>query len=210
MGRGKIPIQRIENPTHRQVTFCKRRNGLVKKTRELSILCDAEIGVIVFSCTGKLYDYSTTSMKSIIDRFNKHNEDHHCVMDAASSVKLWQREAESLRQQLGHLQKSHRQLMGEELSGLDINQLKHLENHLQIGLNNVQRKKDQMFKDEINELQQKGIFIHQQNEELHKKINLIHEKNAEPQKMMVWILPRLLKQGIHAIGNGYDKLHPIS
>jgi len=60
MGRGKIAIQRIENPTHRQVTFCKRRNGLVKKTRELSILCDAEIGVIVFSCTGKLYDYSTT------------------------------------------------------------------------------------------------------------------------------------------------------
>jgi len=39
-----------------------------------------------------------------------------------------------------------RQLMGEELSGLDINQLKHLENHLQIGLNNVQRKKVSWFK----------------------------------------------------------------
>jgi len=32
----------------------------MKKTKELSILCDAEIGVIVFSCTGKLYEYSST------------------------------------------------------------------------------------------------------------------------------------------------------
>ncbi|KHN46233.1 Agamous-like MADS-box protein AGL11 [Glycine soja] len=60
MGRGKIPIRRIENSTNRQVTFCKRRNGLLKKTRELSILCDAEVGVIVFSSTGKLYEYSNT------------------------------------------------------------------------------------------------------------------------------------------------------
>nr|KYP54532.1 MADS-box transcription factor 57 [Cajanus cajan] len=60
MGRGKIAIQRIEKSTSRQVTFCKRRNGLVKKTRELSILCDAEVGLIVFSCTGRLYEYSNT------------------------------------------------------------------------------------------------------------------------------------------------------
>ncbi|RVW39645.1 MADS-box transcription factor 3 [Vitis vinifera] len=31
MGRGKIEIKRIENTTNRQVTFCKRRNGLLKK-----------------------------------------------------------------------------------------------------------------------------------------------------------------------------------
>ncbi|KAK7400395.1 hypothetical protein VNO78_11601 [Psophocarpus tetragonolobus] len=60
MGRGRIPIRRIENLTNRQVTFCKRRNGLMKKTRELSILCDAEVGAIVFSSTGKLYEYAST------------------------------------------------------------------------------------------------------------------------------------------------------
>ena len=58
MGRGKIEIKRIENTTNRQVTFCKRRNGLLKKAYELSVLCDAEVALIVFSSRGRLYEYS--------------------------------------------------------------------------------------------------------------------------------------------------------
>lgn len=60
MGRGKIVIRRIDNSTSRQVTFSKRRNGLLKKAKELSILCDAEVGLIIFSSTGKLYDYASS------------------------------------------------------------------------------------------------------------------------------------------------------
>ncbi|WMV57137.1 hypothetical protein MTR67_050522 [Solanum verrucosum] len=60
MGRGKILIRRIDNSTSRQVTFSKRRNGLLKKAKELAILCDAEVGVIIFSSTSKLYDYANT------------------------------------------------------------------------------------------------------------------------------------------------------
>ncbi|CAK9152662.1 unnamed protein product [Ilex paraguariensis] len=58
LGRGKIEIKRIENTTNRQVTFCKRRNGLLKKAYELSVLCDAEVALIVFSTRGRLYEYS--------------------------------------------------------------------------------------------------------------------------------------------------------
>jgi hypothetical protein len=57
MGRGKIEIKRIENSTNRQVTFSKRRNGILKKAREISVLCDAEVGVVIFSSAGKLYDF---------------------------------------------------------------------------------------------------------------------------------------------------------
>jgi hypothetical protein len=60
MGRGKIAIQRIDNRTNRQVTFSKRRNGLMKKARELAILCDADVGLIVFSCTGRLYEFTSS------------------------------------------------------------------------------------------------------------------------------------------------------
>ena len=60
MARGKVQLRRIENPVHRQVTFCKRRAGLLKKVRELSVLCDAHIGIIIFSAHGKLYDLATT------------------------------------------------------------------------------------------------------------------------------------------------------
>lgn len=60
MGRGKIEIKKIENVNSRQVTFSKRRTGLLKKAKELAILCDADVGVIIFSSTGKLYEFSSS------------------------------------------------------------------------------------------------------------------------------------------------------
>lgn len=60
MTRAKIKIKKIDNITARQVTFSKRRRGLFKKAEELSVLCDADVGLIVFSSTGKLFDYSSS------------------------------------------------------------------------------------------------------------------------------------------------------
>ncbi|KAG6524608.1 hypothetical protein ZIOFF_014542 [Zingiber officinale] len=61
MGRGRVELKRIENKINRQVTFAKRRNGLLKKAYELSVLCDAEVALIVFSNRGKLYEFSSNS-----------------------------------------------------------------------------------------------------------------------------------------------------
>uniref|UniRef100_A0AAU7LJK0 MADS75 n=1 Tax=Hippophae rhamnoides TaxID=193516 RepID=A0AAU7LJK0_9ROSA len=58
MGRVKLQIKRIENNTNRQVTFSKRRNGLIKKAYELSILCDIDIALIMFSPSGRLSQFS--------------------------------------------------------------------------------------------------------------------------------------------------------
>lgn len=66
LGRGKIEIKRIENTTNRQVTFCKRRNGLLKKAYELSVLCDAEVALIVFSSRGRLYEYANNRYTLIL------------------------------------------------------------------------------------------------------------------------------------------------
>ncbi|CAI8618000.1 unnamed protein product [Vicia faba] len=90
MGRGKILIRKIENLTNRQVTFSKRRKGLKKKAKELSILCDAQVGLILFSSTHKLYHYASSSMESIIDRYNKLTKDHHRAIDTTLDVKIWQ------------------------------------------------------------------------------------------------------------------------
>lgn len=61
MGRGKVELKRIENKINRQVTFAKRRNGLLKKAYELSVLCDAEVALIIFSSKGKLYEFCSSS-----------------------------------------------------------------------------------------------------------------------------------------------------
>ena len=59
MVRGKTQMKRIENATSRQVTFSKRRNGLLKKAFELSVLCDAEVALVVISPCGKLYEFAS-------------------------------------------------------------------------------------------------------------------------------------------------------
>ncbi|KAL6339059.1 hypothetical protein AAG906_024210 [Vitis piasezkii] len=53
MGRQRVEIKKIENKAVRQVTFAKRRNGLLKKAYEISTLCDIEVALLAFSPSGK-------------------------------------------------------------------------------------------------------------------------------------------------------------
>ncbi|KAL5709386.1 hypothetical protein ACHQM5_020083 [Ranunculus cassubicifolius] len=69
MGRRKIPMEKIQRLTSRQVTFSKRRSGLSKKASELCILCGAEVAIIVFSLAGKVYSFGHPYVDSVIDRF---------------------------------------------------------------------------------------------------------------------------------------------
>ncbi|ONM28049.1 Agamous-like MADS-box protein AGL8 [Zea mays] len=85
MGRGKVQLKRIENKINRQVTFSKRRNGLLKKAHEISVLCDAEVAVIVFSPKGKLYEYATDSrMDKILERYERYSYAEKALISAES------------------------------------------------------------------------------------------------------------------------------
>ncbi|XP_074575647.1 MADS-box transcription factor 23-like [Curcuma longa] len=182
MGRGKIVIKRIDNMTSRQVTFSKRRTGLFKKAKELAILCDAEIGLIIFSDTGRLYEFSSSNMKSVIEKYSKAKEENHLIVFAGSEVKFWQKEAASLRQQFNNLQQNHRKLMGEELSGLSVEDLQNLQNQLELSLRGVRMRKEQLLFEEIQELDRKGRLIGQENMELCKKVNLMRQENEQLHK----------------------------
>ncbi|AES98318.1 putative transcription factor, K-box [Medicago truncatula] len=119
-----------------------------------------------------------SSMRSVIDRYNKTKEEHNQLGSSTSEIKFWQREAAMLRQQLHNLQESHRQIMGEELSGLTVKELQGLENQLEISLRGVRMKKEQLFMDEIQELNRKGDIIHQENVELYRKVYGTKDKNG--------------------------------
>ncbi|KAK1427741.1 hypothetical protein QVD17_16435 [Tagetes erecta] len=71
MGRTKVDLKYIEDVQRRRVCFSKRRTGLMKKAHELSVLCNADIGVVVFSATGKLFEFasSSSSIRQIIRRY---------------------------------------------------------------------------------------------------------------------------------------------
>ena len=69
MGRKKISIQRISDERNRQVTFTKRKFGLMKKAYELSVLCDCEIAVIIFNSHNKLFQYASTDMDKVLLKY---------------------------------------------------------------------------------------------------------------------------------------------
>ncbi|XP_059637517.1 agamous-like MADS-box protein AGL29 [Cornus florida] len=72
-GRQKIDMKKRENEEDRLITFSKRRAGLYKKASELCSLCDADIGVVIFSPTGKPFSFAHPSMESIANRFLNRN-----------------------------------------------------------------------------------------------------------------------------------------
>ncbi|XP_078368303.1 myocyte-specific enhancer factor 2C-like isoform X1 [Oculina patagonica] len=76
MGRKKIQISRIGDERNRQVTFTKRKFGLMKKAYELSILCDCEIALIIFNSGNKLFQYASTDMDKILLKYTEYNEPH--------------------------------------------------------------------------------------------------------------------------------------
>ncbi|KAK4341319.1 hypothetical protein RND71_039820 [Anisodus tanguticus] len=142
MGRGKIEIKRIENNTNRQVTFCKRRNGLLKKAYELSVLCDAELALIVFSTRGRLYEYSNNNIKATIERYKKATaETSSAYTTQELNAQFYQQESKKLRQQIQLMQNTNRHLVGEGLSSLNVRELKQLENRLERGITRIRSKK---------------------------------------------------------------------
>ncbi|KVI06199.1 Transcription factor, K-box [Cynara cardunculus var. scolymus] len=141
MGRGKVELKRIENPTNRQVTFSKRRDGLLKKAIELSILCDAEVALLVFSPSGKAYNFSSHDMDRTIRRYRNENGQHKMNSQGVRTIEVWKNEMDEMKKTIDTLEAKHKHLAGEDLSTLGMKELKQLERQLRIGVDRVRSKK---------------------------------------------------------------------
>ncbi|MED6223084.1 Agamous-like MADS-box protein mads1 [Stylosanthes scabra] len=171
MGRGKIEIKRIENTTNRQVTFCKRRNGLLKKAYELSVLCDAEVALVVFSSRGRLYEYANNSVRGTIERYKKAcaaSSNTESVSEA--NTQFYQQESSKLRRQIRDIQNLNRHILGEALSSLSLKELKNLESRLEKGLSRVRSRKHETLFADVEFMQKREIELQNHNNYLRAKI----------------------------------------
>ncbi|XP_060185059.1 agamous-like MADS-box protein AGL15 [Lycium barbarum] len=170
MGRGKVEIKRIENTNSRQVTFSKRRHGLFKKANELAILCDAEVGVIVFSNNGKQYEFASNSMEHTLARYNGAPES---IENGAAAL-----EVNAFRVEIAMLRQLQRRLMGEELKGLNFKELQHLEHQLSEAILAVKDRKEQELMQKLKKslLQAEKVML--ENEALREQIDELKRSSA--------------------------------
>ncbi|ESQ41557.1 hypothetical protein EUTSA_v10014493mg [Eutrema salsugineum] len=173
MGRGRVELKRIENKINRQVTFAKRRNGLLKKAYELSVLCDAEVALIIFSNRGKLYEFcSSSNMIKTLDRYQKCSYGSIEVNNKpAKELENSYREYLKLKGRYENLQRQQRNLLGEDLGPLNSKELEQLERQLDGSLKQVRSIKTQYMLDQLSDLQSKEQMLLETNRALSMKLD---------------------------------------
>ncbi|KAI4325680.1 hypothetical protein MLD38_031058 [Melastoma candidum] len=171
MARERIQIKKIANATARQVTFSKRRRGLFKKAEELSVLCDADVAIIIFSSNGKLFEYSSSSMKTILDRHHMQTKNLDKLEQPSLELQLVEGSNHSrLSWEVSDKSRQLRQMREEELQGLSLEDLQELEKSLETGLNRVIERKGERIAKEIADLQKRGIDLMEKNERLRRQV----------------------------------------
>nr|AFM77896.1 MADS-box protein AGL20/SOC1 [Brassica juncea] len=185
MVRGKTQMKRIENATSRQVTFSKRRNGLLKKAFELSVLCDAEVSLIIFSPKAKLYEFASSNMQDTVDRYLRHTKDRVSTKPVSEeNLQHLKHEAANMMKKIEQLEASKRKLLGEGIGSCSIEELQQIEQQLEKSVKCIRARKTQVFKEQIEQLKQKEKALAAENKKLAEKwgsheIEVWSNKNQE-------------------------------
>ncbi|XP_057961738.1 agamous-like MADS-box protein MADS2 isoform X6 [Malania oleifera] len=211
MGRGKVVLKRIENTINRQVTFAKRRNGLLKKAYELCILCDAEVALIIFSNRGKIYEFcSSSSMAKTIEKYQRCS---YGAMEGSQNSKQTQSSYEEyvrLKTKVEVLQQYQRNLLGEDLGHFSTKELEQLENQVDESLKQIRSTKTQFMLDQLSELQRKTQFMLDQLSELRRKEQIMLETNEALRSKLSEGAPSLSSWEVEPCNVPYSRQPPQS
>ncbi|XP_074312961.1 MADS-box protein JOINTLESS-like [Silene latifolia] len=170
MVRQRIQIKRIDNVTARQVTFSKRRRGLIKKAQELSTLCDAEIGLIVFSSTGKLFDFSSSRMTHVIQRHRLHADNFQSLEQTSLELESEDSMCALLNKELEGKTQQFSRLNGDELDALNLEELMRLERQVEKGQTKIRRAKGEKLRKELATLKGKDVQLARENQSLKEQL----------------------------------------
>nr|AXR86369.1 pistillata [Kerria japonica] len=190
MGRGKIEIKRIENSSNRQVTYSKRRNGIIKKAKEITVLCDAKVSLIIYASSGKMVEYCSPSatLTEILDKYH-----------GQSGKRLWDAKHENLSNEVDRVKKDNdsmqvelRHLKGEDITSLNHRELMALEEALENGLASIRDKQSKF----VEMVRDNGKTLEEENKRLTYEL---HE-----QEMKIEENARELENGYHQRMGNYD------
>lgn len=174
-------MRRIENATSRQVTFSKRRNGLLKKAYELSVLCDAEVAVIIFSQKGRLYEFSSSNMQSAIERYHEHAKQVETNNpELEQYMQNLKQDAESMAKKIELLEVSQRKLLGQGLSSCSLDEILEIDSQLEKSLKSIRARKAQIFQEQIEELKEREKQLLEENARLSQKDTRQWQLSAQP------------------------------
>nr|CBX45125.1 GSOC1 protein [Gerbera hybrid cultivar] len=179
MVRGKVEMKRIVNATSRQVTFSKRRNGLLKKACELSVLCDAEVALIILSQKGDVYEFSSSNIKKTIQKYRDHakaNESCNTEIEPQNQLQNLKHDTAAIQKKIEQLEVSERKLLGQNLGSCSLDELLKLDSKLEHSLTIVRERKAQLFKEQIEKLKAKERFLLDENAQLCQENTCLGEK----------------------------------
>ncbi|KAH7549266.1 hypothetical protein JRO89_XS13G0006700 [Xanthoceras sorbifolium] len=165
MGRGRVELKRIENKINRQVTFAKRRNGLLKKAYELSVLCDAEnIGrpLTLVYCCDLAPELSCDVLQSLVKTIERYQRYSYGALEASRPINETQssyQEYLKLKTTVDVLQQSQRNLLGEDLGPLNTKELEQLEHQLETSLKHIRSTKTQFMLDQLADLHKREQML---------------------------------------------------
>ncbi|KAL8037969.1 hypothetical protein ABFS82_11G073300 [Erythranthe guttata] len=180
MGRRKLEMKQIENNSAQMVCFSKRRNGLIKKARELSVLCNVDVAAIFFSKRGKLYEYcSANSMAHVLQQYQSRVESEK---DGCDTEDLYSRNGDYLT--YSELLKTvGSELKEPHVDKISVADLGLLQKHVETALMDVRSTKTKIMTDAQSSLQEKENML----EEEKKHFNEIVEGNKCAKKKKVVI-----------------------
>nr|XP_016434777.1 PREDICTED: MADS-box protein JOINTLESS-like [Nicotiana tabacum] len=111
-------------------------------------------------------------------------------------------------------QKSHqlRQMRGEELQGLSVEELQQLEKSLEAGLSRVIEKKGDKIMKEIHQLQEKGIQLMEENERMKQQVMEISNNSSKHPAIVVAVESENIyneeRQSSESVSNAFNSTSP--
>ncbi|KAK6941801.1 Transcription factor, K-box [Dillenia turbinata] len=161
MGRRRIQIQRIEDAKKRHVAFSKRRMGLFKKAHDFSVKFEAQVGIIVFSLSGRLYQFSTSRMEEILSKYRESSDD---LQNPAKP------DINDLKEHVEKLHLECRLMIGLDIENLDINELQVLQSKMTGGLASIKKKKEKMLTNQLEKSKLQEQRVLEENRALNKQL----------------------------------------